>query len=571
MVIHLNNYQHLFQENDATLAIQEALHFCREHPGSTLKLGGGQLHFHPRYAFQKEYYISNNDYSRKSIIFPLIGMRDLTIDGEGAELFFHGEVLPFVMDHSENIRLENFTMDYPHPFFFQALITAASENALELTCNPEEFEVAIKDGKFVFFCEKDGWSTIRERVLCCEFEKETRMPSAVIPPYFACLKKEHNVSFLSHMYRFLTAMQIAKNRIRLEGEFGHLHQVGNEWVCTFSDRRNPGIFGHRTKNIILRNITIYAAASMGLICQLCENITLDQFNVQPREGSGRFLSVNADATHFVNCQGFVRYEGCTFVNMMDDAGNIHGNYLKCVSAIDEHTLLLTFGHPQQKGVNLFDPGDRIRLIDSGDMSAVAMLTVKDAELISADYLRLEMEEELPAVEGKTERYAVENFTKMPELDINRCVCGANRPRGFLPATWKKTVITNNTFYNMYCGLHFTGDCTDWFECGPVEDVQIRGNDFKNAAYAGEVAISISPHICDKEAVYHKNIVIEENFFEMHEERFLYAANVENLIFRNNRFRENLSLPAHGKLGNNGIETGNGCRNIAIEPVKKITV
>ena len=105
----------------------------------------------------------------------------------------------------------------------------------------------------------------------------------------------------------------------------------------------------------------------------------------------------------------------------------------------------------------------------------------------------------------------------------------------------------------------------------MEDVQIRGNDFKNAAYAGEVAISISPHICDKEAVYHKNIVIEENFFEMHEERFLYAANVENLIFRNNRFRENLSLPAHGKLGNNGIETGNGCRNIAIEPVKKITV
>ena len=101
MIIHLSDYQHLFQEDDATLAVQEALYVCRKHPGSILKLGGGQLHFHPRYAFQKEYYISNNDYSRKSIIFPLIGMQDLTIDGEGAELLFHGEVLPFVLDHSE--------------------------------------------------------------------------------------------------------------------------------------------------------------------------------------------------------------------------------------------------------------------------------------------------------------------------------------------------------------------------------------------------------------------------------------------------------------------------------------
>ena len=47
MIIHLSDYQHLFQEDDATLAVQEALYVCRKHPGSILKLGGGQLHFHP--------------------------------------------------------------------------------------------------------------------------------------------------------------------------------------------------------------------------------------------------------------------------------------------------------------------------------------------------------------------------------------------------------------------------------------------------------------------------------------------------------------------------------------------
>lgn len=576
MIIHLSDYQHLFQEDDATLAVQEALYVCRKHPGSILKLGGGQLHFHPRYAFQKEYYISNNDYSRKSIIFPLIGMQDLTIDGEGAELLFHGEVLPFVLDHSEKIELKNFTMDYPRPFFFQAQVASASEKRIELRYDPVEFAVSIKDGKFVFFSEEDGWSVTRDRVLCCEFDQETGMPSAFIPPYFACLRKEHDSSFLSHMYRYLTASQTAENRICLEGEFGHLHQVGNEWVCTFSDRKNPGIFCNRTKDIMLRDITVYAAASMGVICQLCENITLYHFNTQPRKGSGRFLSVNADATHFVNCCGFVRYEGCTFVNMLDDAGNIHGNYLRCASVINEHTLLLTFGHPQQKGVNLFDPGDRVHLIDSRDMSNAAALTVKSAELLSPDYLRLELEEELPtlrehileghALEKEPERYAVENFSKMPELYIHNCICGANRPRGFLPATWKKTVITNNTFYNMHCALHFTGDCTDWFESGPVGNVIVSKNSFKNSAYAGGAAISVSPHIEDQDAVYHRNIIIEDNTFEMHEKRFLYAANVENLIFRKNHFLENPALPAHGKLGTDGVLIGEGCRNIEIEPV-----
>lgn len=155
---------------------------------------------------------------------------------------------------------------------------------------------------------------------------------------------------------------------------------------------------------------------------------------------------------------------------------------------------------------------------------------------------------------------------MPELYIHNCICGANRPRGFLPATWKKTVITNNTFYNMNSALHFTGDCTDWFESGPAGNVIVSKNNFKNSAYAGGASISVSPHIEDRDAVYHRNIIIEDNTFEMHEERFLYAANVENLIFRNNHFLENPALPAHGKLGTDGVLIGEGCRNIEIEPV-----
>ena len=566
MIISLGDYSNLFDGKDATLAVLEALSACRLHPGSTLRLGGGELHFYRKYAFQREYYISNNDYSMKSIIFPLIGMKDITIDGEGAELFFHGEVLPFVLDGSENIVLKNFTVDIPHPFFFQAEITAAGDDFLELTWDPSEFAARIQGRNFVFFCDEEEWSIKRDCLLCCEFERDTKAPSSYLPPYFACLRQERDTSFLSHMFRYLTPIQTAENKIRLEGEIGYAHNVGNQWVCTFSDRKNPGIFCNRSKNILLENVTLYAAASMGLICQLCENITMERFKTVPRPDSGRCLSVNADATHFVNCSGYVRYEGCVFTNMLDDAGNIHGNYLKCVRAIDDHTLLLSFGHSQQRGVNIFDAGDRIHIVDGKEMRTTATLTVEGSDLISGDFIRLAVRETLPELRQGD---VAENFTKMPELYIHNCVSGYNRPRGFLPGTWKKTVITNNIFTNMLHGLHFTGDGKDWFESGPVQDVQVKGNYFYNSAYAGGAAISVEPGNKGGKTPYHRNIIIEDNVFEMHEERFLSADNVEDLVFRGNRFLQNDKLPSHPKTGQNGIELGDTCPNAQVEQPWKV--
>ncbi len=565
MLIKLNDYKHLFIDDDATLALQEALIACARNPGATLKLGGGTLHFYKKFAFEKEYYISNNDYSKKSIIFPLIGMKDITIDGEGAELLFHGTVLPFVIDNSQNITITNLSVDYPHPFFFQAKITAADEHSLELTYDTEEFSAEIRNHEMVFFSKNDGWEMAKDKLLACECEADTKAPSAYISPYFAYFKDADDGSFLSSMYRYVKPEQLAPGKIRFTGELKHKHTVGNMWVCTFSGRENPGIFGNRSKNIQIKNVTLYHTASMGVICQLCENVTMEKLSTVIRPDSGRYLSVNADSTHFVNCTGAIVYESCIFTNMLDDAGNTHGNYTRFVQALNANSLLATFGHFQQKGINLYDRGDRIHIVDNLSMQTLATLTVKDSFLISEDYIRLEFEENLPQMK---DGYVIENFTKMPELYIHNCICGHNRPRGFLPGTWRKTVITGNTFYNMMCGLHFTGDSNDWFESGPVNDVLIKGNNFKNAAYTGGAAIVISPQIKEGAMPFHKNIIIEDNIFELHEERFLSAQYADGLIMRNNKFIKNSDLPAHKKVGENGISIYH-CSNTDAEPPKQV--
>ena len=109
---------------------------------------------------------------------------------------------------------------------------------------------------------------------------------------------------------------------------------------------------------------------------------------------------------------------------------------------------------------------------------------------------------------------------------------------------------------MHSALHFAGDCNDWFESGPVQNVLIKGNKFKNSAYAGGTAILINPHVLRGNRQYHKNITIVENEFEMREERFIDASFVENLVFKNNTYKRNGSLPSHPKPSDNGIRLTN---------------
>ena len=71
--------------------------------GETLRLGGGTYHFYPDGAFEKEYYISNNDSGLKTVALPFLNKRGVTLDGEGAELIFHGNMVPVLADGCENL------------------------------------------------------------------------------------------------------------------------------------------------------------------------------------------------------------------------------------------------------------------------------------------------------------------------------------------------------------------------------------------------------------------------------------------------------------------------------------
>ena len=562
MKISLRDYMSQCIGKDAVPAIRAALADCR--PGDTLSLDGLPLDLYPHHTVCRPYYVSNNDYSEKHIAFDLQGMRDLTIDGAGAELLFHGHVTPFVLDGAENITLRNFHVDYRNPFFTQARITAAGEDFTELTFDMDTFACKVKDGKLCFYSPEDGWENPENRVLVTEFDDNGR-PSPYLGPYFTVLGTIEE-DFLAGMNRYFEAEQVSEKTIRLNGRIGYTHTVGNWWVCTFGGRHNPGIFITDSKNIVLQDLELYHTAAMGVIGQCSENITLERVNCCTRPGSGRVLSVSADSTHFVNCSGRITLRNCKFTSMLDDAGNFHGIYPIVRQKVDAHTLLLGYGHPQQRGIRLFRAGDRIHLVDNLTMQPYAELTVRETSLLSGEVLRLTVEEMLP--DTLQTDHVVENFTRMPEVHLDGCECGNNRPRGFLLTTCKKVLVENCLFYNMNCAIECAGDANSWFESGPVTDITIRNNRFEDSAYAGGTVISICPAVKQESGKpYHRNITVENNHFRLHEKRFLYARYTDGLVFRNNTYREDLTLSAQHAAGETGIVTEKCSNAVLEEPVE----
>lgn len=569
MVYYIRDF--IKDEENCTPAFVEAIDKMAD--GDTLCLGGGTFRFRPEGAFIKTYYMSNNDGGVKPIVMPIIGKRNVTIDGGGATLIFNGETLPVVIDDSENICLKNLSIDYAVPMYAQAEIVEARDDRTVLRFDGKQFFCRVdEEGNWCFHSPCDGWEYHREEALALQFEPDGK-PSAYSRPYFPYSGKPKDHGFLGGMFLDVRLEELGENLIAMHADFKGFHAghtVGGSFIMTYAGREFPGIFVNDSKNVNIEEITLYQTISMGIIAQTTENIRLHKVVAVPRADLGRMLSTGADATHFVNCRGKIELSHCRFTNMMDDAGNVHGNYHLYLAKETENTLLLGFGHYQQKGVLTYRVGDTVDVIDSETNEIVAEAKVVAASLVDIDHIRLTLDREIPA--PTNDHWVTENITTAPEVHIHHTTSGFNRPRGFLLSTRGKVLVEKCKFSNMNQGIQLSGELCDWYESGAALDVTIRDNDFENSAYAGGVAIYSCPRLRatdkNKEIIYSGRLVVEGNRFEQAEKRILEVAHAREVVFQDNVFIRNDTLPPHAPYGETGIRFQH-CGKVTIEAVKEI--
>ena len=132
---------------------------CKDGEAVILRFEEGRYNFHEKGCAEREYYISNHDQTNpKKVGLALEDMKNLTVDGQGAELIFHGRMLPVSLLRSENCTLKNLHIDFENPHISQVKVIE-NDPQKGIVFEPAQWVKyrITKDGFFETF--GDGWTT----------------------------------------------------------------------------------------------------------------------------------------------------------------------------------------------------------------------------------------------------------------------------------------------------------------------------------------------------------------------------------------------------------------------------
>lgn len=506
-----------------------------------LRFPEGRYEFHEKGAAVREYYISNHDQTNpKKVGIALEDMKNLTLDGQGSEFVFHGRMLPVSLLRSENCLLKNFSIDFENPHIAQVKIVENDpQDGIVFEPAPwVDYRIA-KDSIFEAYGE--GWTMRHSWGIA--FDGDTK-------------HLVYNTSDIGCPTK--GASEVAPRRIHAPGWKDARLVPGTVVAMRGWGRPTPGIFLSHDVNTTIENVKVHYAEGMGLLAQLCENITLEKFGVCLKgDADPRYFTTQADATHFSGCKGKIVSCNGLYEGMMDDAVNVHGTYLKVVKRVDDRTLVGRYMHGQSWGFEWGCPGDEVQFIRSNTMELVGkqnkIISIRPYDKEQTEGAReflITFQEPVDQVINEQSGFGIENLTWTPEVLFSGNVIRNNRARGSLFSTPRKTIVENNLFdHTSGAAILLCGDCNGWFETGACRHVIIRKNRFVNALtnlfQFTNAVISIYPEIPDlkgQQQYFHGGpeggIVIEDNEFETFDAPILYAKSVDGLVFRNNTIKLN---------------------------------
>ena len=555
----------LAERADATPVLRAAMEACIERKAHGLKIPTGEWHLFPDHAFEQNLAVANNDPGIKRVIFPIDGFDGFTLAAAGAKFVCHGSMIPISAENSKNVTLKGFSIDWERPFSLQGQVVAVHPemNAFDLKLHPEVC-YEMRGSRFIFR------------------EKPSPAPTTWkewAPPVTATLAWEHNLQWNMWFQggtrqpvpdEFLYAMEpdprveeLAPHLIRIFESTEVMPKPGMVLIISGMldpNRTSPAIRVSGCKDILLEDVTVHHAGGMGLIGQRSENFTLRRYQVVLPEGKDRYVTTTADATHFNGCRGDILIEDCLFENMLDDATNVHGCFVR-VEKVEGNTLTCQRVHSQQRGLVIADAGDEIRFVTSADLQGYGDAKVLCVRDLNSD--RFEMTVDHLPEGGIRPLSGLYNLSWQANLTFRNSIVRNHRARTMLIATSGKVLVEGNKFQNSsMAGIQMEGDNGFWWESGPTRNAVIRKNTFTNGAGAvlrmsAEVDAKLYP-----KANYHGGIIFEDNLIETYHGKIVEGQAIDGLIFRNNIIRMTDFAPPY--LPELASFTFNSGRNILLE-------
>lgn len=545
---------------DATSAVLQQFLAYDKKPFTKVTFEKGVYHFYPDKGLESFSHISNHDDVLVSTAFPITNKKNITIDGQGSTFIFHGRMVPFLIEYSEQISLQNLSIDWAQTFHSEAEVVAIDEenHTFDIQIS-EEYPYEIRNGQ-VYFIKEYYEHTIGQSILydpqrnAIAFDTEsytplssfTKLPANQRAASIAYkYKTDHNAPPLKQLNREwqLEMTEVAPGRVRIANHKKQLPPVGMILVGKGEQSQNrvaPAIRITHTVGFNATQVNVHHSGGMALIAENSEDLILDGFNVTP--SNGRMVSATADATHFVGCRGQVTLKNCTLNNQLDDGLNVHGTYQEVIELLGDRQVGIRIGHYQQLGFEIGRPGDQLGLLRLAEsFFPYAQLTLESIEVMNGRYQILTFKEALP--EGIQAGDLLENLDAYPELLVENCDIGSNRARGLLISTPKKSVVRNNVFHTEMEAILLPVESSHWCESGSASSLLVTDNTFQDCVHSGQnrgVIRLVTDD--DNENVAFKNITVSNNTFNQFDNLILEINNTEKFEFSGNEINNSGTFP-----------------------------
>lgn len=509
-----------------TPVLQKILDSVEE--GTIIRFENGVYRFFSEGAYTGTFHPSNNASGEKTVIFYISNKKNITIKGNGAKFVFCDRVFPFIAENSENITFEDFSIDFSFSRYCEAFAVEADREGFTLQCTQRDLRFASNESGELLF---QGGNVCH---------------SNAVKKFFMANRSKNSACFLEAPANpenkeglpapLITARADAEeNRIRItycENSPRTECSVGDRIMINFDENReNDVIFADRVKNFCLDGVNILRGSGMGMIVQMCENVTVRNCRFAAGMHENETIALTADLLMFVQCCGKVTVDNNILCDSLDDAINIHGTYTRVKRILSEHTIEVEFCHHEQGCTGFCECGDVLILSDGVNCSEKSKMEVGSVKMLSDRLAEITFKESL----DDTIRVGdfLENRERSPEVSIlNNFI--KNCPNLRISSA-KPIEIKNNTIATNWCGVVIADLMQYWYESGKVYNARIENNVFFDCTPFGKMnGIEIFHSKGENHEDYHENISVIGNKFVLKDGTAVKAENVRNFEMKDNR-------------------------------------
>ncbi len=530
-------------EKNATPLVVSAIRRLKRMGGGILLFEKGDYHFFEEGTEKRYYAVSNNSAGEKKIVFSLRDMDGITVDGGGSRFIMHGRIFPFAIDRCQNVTVQNIYFDRDISPHVSMRVRDISETGFGLEIDRDPFPFYVKE-RSLFLTRQ--WGEYSGKTSVFSLHSADRIRVRYLLTGNCTARHDHLPTAFMWADAEETEWGVRLTYRREEGAQPCLYEEG-ERLSVFPDggRENALFFFEACEGVRVENITVRQSIGMGVIAQLCRDITIRGFCTDYDEKAGG-VSLTADALHFVNCDGKLEISDCHITHSEDDILNVHGMYTLLCSATEQE-LLVKIMHHEQCGFCPYRSGDRLTLIDQNTMNVLGAFLVDSYTLDGQEknFIRLTgtWEYGLQQIRGIAP-ILVENPDRMPDLHLHHNyfyhfphlrISGAG-----------KLLVEHNHIERARAAALLMDLSKYWYESGRIRDLVFRHNRMIDCnalgAESGFIQIGVSGFDRSEAPLIHESIEISDNEFYGIDSYAIHAGGVKNLIIKGNRTDSGKKLP-----------------------------